>query len=147
MMSMLHLLWIVPLVAAVAWGWGYKANPERVKAFVKAHIVDEDPYQDEGHSATRYAPEPGESPIAREARKAAEVEAARPEEIEIVRRIIEANGACEDLGLVDCTNCPSDIGYECRAVRDTGCIGGSKFAAWFRNWLLDHGINPDEASK
>ena len=72
-MSMLHLLWIVPLVAGVAWGFGYKANPERVRAFVKAHIVDEDPYQDEGHSATRYAPEPGESPIAREARKAAEV--------------------------------------------------------------------------
>ena len=73
MMSMLHLLWIVPLVAGVAWGFGYKANPERVKTFVKAHIVDEDPYQDEGHSATRYAPEPGESPIAREARKAAVV--------------------------------------------------------------------------
>ena len=73
MMSILNLWWIVPLVAAVAWGWGYKANPERVRAFVKAHIVDDDPYQDEGHSATRYAPESGESPIAREARKAAEV--------------------------------------------------------------------------
>ena len=54
MMSMLNLLWIVPVVAAVAWGFGYKANPERVRAFVKAHIVDEDPYQDEGHSETRY---------------------------------------------------------------------------------------------
>ena len=146
-MSMLNLLWIVPLVAGLAWGWGYKVNPERVKAFVKAHIVDEDPYQDEGHSATRYAPEPGESPIAREARKAAEVVAARPEEIEIARRIIAANGACEDLGLDDCTNCPSDINDECRAVRDTGCIGGNKFAAWFRRWLGDHGIPIVEVHK
>ena len=145
MMSMLNLLWIVPLVSAVAWGWGYKANPERVKAFVKAHIVDEDPYQDEGHSATRYAPEPGESPIAREARKAAEV-GITPEEMSA--RLINSRdpddyddkttGICD--GVPSCSHC-------------FGCSGDGrgKTSAMVkeeaRNWLLDHGINPDEASK
>lgn len=54
-MSILNLFWIVPIVASVAWVFGYKADHERVKAFIKRHIVDDDPYQDEGHSATRYA--------------------------------------------------------------------------------------------
>lgn len=142
MMSMLNLLWIVPLVAAVAWGFGYKANPERVKAFVKAHIVDDDPYQDEGHSATRYAPEPGESPIAREARKAAEVGITRPEEIAAAKHIIKT-GSC---GGIYCSVCPLHTNtilkglYNCVAL--TADLDG-----WTRNWLLDHGINPDEASK
>ena len=55
MMSMLNLFWIVPIVASVAWVFGYKADHERVKAFIKRHIVDDDLYQDEGHSATRCA--------------------------------------------------------------------------------------------
>ena len=141
MMSMLHLLWIVPLVAAVAWGFGYKANPERVRAFVKAHIVDEDPYQDEGHSATRYAPESGESPIAREARKAAEVGTARPEEIEAAKYASnpDKHGLCDAPGQL-CGICPAF--NEC-------CNSGDPKARSevARQWLLDHGINPDEASK
>lgn len=141
MMSMLNLLWIVPVVAAVAWGFGYKANPERVKAFVKAHIVDEDPYQDEGHSATRYAPEPGESPIAREARKAAEVGAARPEEIEGARLILKY-GTCSGHMDIRCggddNNCPGPNsrcdGWHCHRQAESA-----------HRWLLNHGINPDEA--
>lgn len=128
-MSILNLWWIVPL-AFVA-GFSLAAF-----AWVSS---DPHPEKDESHSATRYAPEPGESPIAREARKAAEVGTARPEKVEGARLILKY-GTCLDHDDITCSNCPGPnsayVGWECHLPVKSA-----------RQWLLDHGINPDEANK
>lgn len=133
MISVLHLFWIVPVAAGIAWAFGYRANPERVRQFVKENIVDDDPYQDEGHSATRY--EPGESPIAREARKAAEAMEPTPDQIAAARYAIRPNkhGLCDAPGYL-CENCPA---------LDSCCESGNPSedrAKTARAWLAAHGI-------
>lgn len=135
MIAAINLGWIIPVVAVIAWAFGYKANPERVRKFVKDHIVDDDPYDNEGHSATRYEPQPGESPIAREARKAAESMEPTKEQIEVARHVA-VSGECGDN---DCARCPAYP--ECHTFwPEDGRRYDIRKAAWFRAWLAAHNI-------
>jgi hypothetical protein len=125
------LVILIFAAALVGFAIGYKANPRKVEAFVKAHIVDDAPEAHEDHADTRY-----ESPIAREARKASEVGRLRDEEIEAVRYLIAHNG--KQTGEV-CVNCPlsefSDFdSCDCLSTGH-GCLKQA------RAWLASHNLH------